>query len=130
MKFGYSIIYVEDVMKTVAFYNKAFGFKTKMITPEQDYAELNSGETTIAFANLNLANSNLTKGFQKIANNTPPVGIELAFITLDIDNDLQVALDNGAKLLEPITQKPWGQKVAYIQDINGVLIELCQEIKK
>ena len=128
MKFGYSIIYVEDVVKTVSFYNQAFGFKTKMFTPEQDYAELHSGETTIAFANLNLANSNLSNGFQKIANDTPPVGIELAFITSDIKNDLQVALDHGAILLEPITQKPWGQEVAYIQDINGVLIELCSPI--
>ena len=128
MKFGYSIIYVEDVVKTVSFYNQAFGFKTKMFTSEQDYAELHSGETTIAFANLNLANSNLSNGFQKIVNNKPPVGIELAFITSDIENELQVALDNGAKLLEPISQKSWGQKVAYIQDINGVLIELCSPI--
>ena len=27
MKFGYVIVYVEDVLSTLAFYEKAFGFK-------------------------------------------------------------------------------------------------------
>jgi lactoylglutathione lyase len=31
MKFGYTIIYVSSVEKTLAFYNRAFGFETKKV---------------------------------------------------------------------------------------------------
>ena len=48
MIYGYTIFYVEDVEKTIQFYKKAFGFQQKFITPEKDYGELISGETTIA----------------------------------------------------------------------------------
>ena len=50
MKYGYTIVYVENVKETIEFYKKSFGFQQKFITPENDYGELLSGETTIAFA--------------------------------------------------------------------------------
>ena len=50
MKYGYTIFYVDNVKETIEFYQKAFGFQQKFITPEDDYGELLSGETTIAFA--------------------------------------------------------------------------------
>jgi hypothetical protein len=59
MKYAYTILYVKDVSDTIDFYEKAFGFKRKFVTPENDYAELISGETTIAFASIELGNSNL-----------------------------------------------------------------------
>lgn len=49
MKFAYTILYVESVIDTIEFYEKAFGFTRKFITPEKDYGELISGETTISF---------------------------------------------------------------------------------
>ena len=49
MKYAYTILYVEKVLETIQFYEKAFGFKQKFITDEKDYGELISGETTIAF---------------------------------------------------------------------------------
>ena len=59
MKYGYTIFYVDDVEKTIEFYEKAFGFTRKFITPEGDYGELIAGETTIAFASFELGDSNL-----------------------------------------------------------------------
>ena len=47
VKFGYTILYVEDVEKSIAFYENAFGFSRKFVTPEKDYGELITGETTI-----------------------------------------------------------------------------------
>lgn len=43
IKFGYTILYVENVSKSIEFYEKAFGFVRKFITPENDCAELNTG---------------------------------------------------------------------------------------
>lgn len=125
MKYAYTITYVKDVEATIEFYENAFGFNRKFITPEKDYAELISGETVIAFANLQLGLSNFRKGYNPISAEEKPIGIELAFVTEDIEVDFKKALNAGAKLYEPISKKPWGQKVGYLRDINGLLIEIC-----
>lgn len=40
IKFAYTILYVQDVTTAVAFYEKAFGFTRKFISPGNDYGEL------------------------------------------------------------------------------------------
>jgi len=129
MKYAYTIIYVDNVAETIAFYEQAFGFQQKFITPEKDYGELASGETTIAFASTELGNSNFKSGFQKITNDLKPVGVEMAFTTENIEIDFQKAINAGATEFEPLTEKPWGQKVGYVRDNNGLLIEICTPIK-
>ncbi|WP_178986285.1 VOC family protein [Winogradskyella helgolandensis] len=129
MKYAYTILYVEDVEKTISFYENAFGFQKKFITPEHDYGELISGETTIAFASNSLGNSNFKKGFKQLSINKKPNGVEMAFTTENIENDFNEAIKAGAIEYEPIIEKPWGQKVGYLRDINGFLIEICTPIK-
>ncbi len=129
MKYAYTIIYVENVTETIQFYKKAFGFEQKFVTPENDYGELISGETTIAFASIKLGNSNFKKGFEKIDKSKKPFGVEIAFTTENIELDFKKAIDAGAKEFEPLIEKPWGQKVGYVLDNNGFLIEICTPIK-
>lgn len=129
MKFAFTILYVDNVPETIEFYENAFGFSRKFISPENDYAELITGETTIAFASTELGNSNFKNGFEKISNSKKPFGIELAFTSENIDADFQHALHSGAEEYEPIVEKPWGQKVGYLRDNNGFLIEICTPLK-
>ena len=129
MKYAYTILYVENVTETIEFYKEAFGFEQKFVTPENDYGELFSGETTIAFASIDLGNSNFKQGFEMIDKSKKPFGIEIAFTTEDIESDFKRAIDAGAKEFEPLVEKPWGQKVGYVLDNNGFLIEICTPIK-
>ncbi|WP_299675807.1 VOC family protein [uncultured Tenacibaculum sp.] len=129
MKYGYTIIYVEDVKETIEFYEKVFGFQQKFVTPENDYGELISGETTIAFASVELGNSNFKKGFVKTNRTEKPFGVEMVFVTENIESDFKKALEMGAIEFEALTEKPWGQKVGYVRDNNGFLIEICTPIK-
>lgn len=129
MKYAYTILYVQDVKATVEFYENAFGFQRKFITPELDYGELNSGETTIAFASIELGKSNFKNGFEKLSPSKKPFGIEMAFTTEDIESDFERAIIAGATAYEGIKEKPWGQKVGYLLDINGFLIEVCTPVK-
>ena len=129
MKYTYTILYVENVLETIEFYERAFGFQRKFITPEKDYGELISGETTISFASIELGNSNFKNGFQKSTLSNKPFGIELAFTTENIELDFEKAKEAGATEIEKLTTKPWGQKVGYIKDNNGFLIEICTPIK-
>ena len=129
MQYAYSILYVADVVETIDFYKRAFGFDQKFVTPEKDYGELKSGETTIAFASLELGRSNFKRDFVKSAVNSDPFGVELAFTTDTIQADFQRAIDVGAVEFTSFTRKPWGQPVGYVRDDDGFLIEICTPIK-
>jgi len=130
MKYAYTILYVENVAETIEFYKKVFGFNLKFLTPENDYGELISGETTISFASIELGNSNFKNGFEKINNSGKPFGVQLSFTTENIESDFKNAIKSGATEFEPLTEKPWGQKVGYLRDNNGFLIEICTPMKK
>lgn len=129
MKYAYTILYVKSVSDTISFYEKAFGFSQKFISPEGDYGELISGETTIAFASSELGGSNFKDGFEQMSNSKKPFGVEMAFTSENIDLDFQKAVAAGATEISPLTEKPWGQKVGYVRDNNGFLIEICTPIK-
>lgn len=123
--FGYTILYVSDVTKSITFYEKSFGFERKFITPENDYGELETGQTTIAFASIALAHTNLKNGF--IVNNLTqkPFAMELGLVSDQVNEIIRLAEQNGATIVSEPQQKPWGQTVAYLRDIDGFLIEIC-----
>ncbi|MFW0717968.1 VOC family protein [Pedobacter sp. N23S346] len=125
VKFSYTILYVKNVSESIEFYEKAFGFERKFITPENNYGEITSGDTTISFADIQLASSNLSNGFKVSVKGEKPFGIELGFTTENVELVFNHAVKMGATPLEKIKVKPWGQEVAYVQDINGFLIEIC-----
>ncbi|MCC9061470.1 VOC family protein [Flavobacterium piscisymbiosum] len=129
VKFGYTILYVEDVQKSIEFYENAFGFSRKFVTPENDYGELITGETTISFASKKLAAQNLKDGFIESNLEDKPFAIELGFITDNVGELVQKATSFGAILVKEPTQKPWGQIVAYVRDVDGFLIEICTEVQ-
>ncbi|RWX00414.1 VOC family protein [Flavobacterium cerinum] len=128
VRFGYTILYVSDVEKSIEFYEKAFSFERKFISPENDYGEIISGETTISFASKELARTNLKEGFIESRLTEKPFAIELGFITDNVEQTAKQAENSGATIIESPKQKPWGQTVAYIRDIDGFLIELCTAI--
>lgn len=125
IKFAYTILYVQDVTKAVAFYENAFGFTRKFVTPENDYGELLAGETTLSFASTLLANSNLKDGFTESRLADKPFGIEIGFTTDNVAETVSTAIKAGATIVENPKTKPWGQTVAYVRDLDGFLIEIC-----
>ncbi|WP_394751345.1 VOC family protein [Spongiimicrobium salis] len=129
IQYAYTILYVKDVPETMEFYKKSFGFESKFLSPNKDYGELVSGSTTIAFANLELGNSNFKKGFMESKLKEKPFGIELAFTTSEVEQVMAHAIRNGAELLEEMIKKPWDQDVGYIRDLNGFIIEICTPIQ-
>lgn len=129
VKFGYTILYVAEVEKAIEFYENAFGFARKFITPDQDYGELSTGETTISFASKKLASQNLSEGFIESSLEAKPFAIELGFITDDVGELVQKATSFGAVLVSEPKKKPWGQVVAYVRDPEGFLIEICTKVE-
>ncbi len=128
IKYGYTILYVDNVEEAITFYIKAFGFTQKLLTPEKDYAELETGDTTLAFASHSVAEYNGVAITKSDPSSSSPA-FEITFVTDDIKNAFNQAVGAGAVVVKQPEQKPWGQKVGYVKDINGFLIEICTPIK-
>lgn len=128
MRFGYTIAYVRDVGETVAFWEKAFGLKRRFVDESGQYAEMDTGATTLAFASNTLGESNLPDGFRRNDTSEPPAGIEIALITDDVEAAFRSALDAGGKKTAGPKKKPWGQTVAYVRDPEGILVEIGDEV--
>jgi lactoylglutathione lyase len=124
MKFSYTIIYVRDVLQTVAFYEKAFNLKQRFIHESNQYGEMETGETTIAFASNQLAQSNLPQGFQENSLQNSPNGVEIGFVVDDVIDAFTRAVEAGAVSVVQPQIKPWGQTVGYVRDLDGILISI------
>ncbi len=126
--YAYTILYVHRVRQSLAFYEAAFGLTIKFMTPEEDYGELLTGTTTLAFASHGLAETNLADGFTRSDPAKQPAGFEIAFATADVNGAVEKALQAGAVLAAAPRTKPWGQVVAYVRDIDGFLVEICTPV--
>ena len=126
MKFGYTILYVSNVEKAVAFYETAFGLKRNFVH-ESGYGEMKTGETKLAFASVELAKSN-GLSFVQPKPQGPSPAVEIAFVTDDVPTAFRKAVEAGAEPISGPKQKPWGQTVSYVRDINGFLVELCSPV--
>lgn len=124
MTYFYTILYVRDVQRAMAFYQQVFALQEKFCSPEKDYAELVTGSVTLAFARLELAKSNLSRGFTPAAVNDLPFGMEIGFESTDVGDTVQKAIAAGGTLCEQAQSKPWGQTVAYVRDLDGFLVAI------
>ncbi len=128
MKFGYTIVYVPSVAQALAFYQQAFGFETRFLHDSEQYGELETGATVLAFASHAMGEINLAGLYQKTDPNAAPLGVELAFVSDDVAAAYAKAVAVGASPIKAPTEKPWGQVVAYVRAKEGSLIELCSPI--
>lgn len=130
LKFGYTILYVKEVEATVEFYERAFGLRRRFVHETKQYAELETGATALSFASNELARNNLAPvEFLPNDPNGHPPGMEIAFSSSDVHRDYRRALEAGAKSVSVPKTLPWGQVVAYVRDLNGVLVEIASELK-
>ncbi len=128
VKFGYTIVYVTDVNKALSFFEKAFDMQRRFITEENDYGELDTGATTLAFASHELGSSNFSGGYINGSISEKPLGIEIALVASDVNAIHSSALNHGAKELKAPEKKPWGQVVSYVRCPAGILLELCTPV--
>ena len=123
MQFAYTIIYTHNVLKSIEFFEQAFGIQRRFIV-ENSYGELETGTTTLAFAAHELGADNLPNGYIK-ADGTLPLGIEIALVSDDVSAAFDKAVAAGAQAIKAPMPKPWGQIVAYVRCPDGTLVEIC-----
>lgn len=127
MRLGYIILYVPDVAAAVAFYERAFGIARRMLVDTGEYAEMETGGTALAFAKEEFVAS-WGPAFQPSRAADKPLGVEVAFVSDDVPAAFRNAVDAGATSVVAPMQKPWGQTVSYVRDLNGFLVEICSPV--
>ena len=128
MKLGYTILYVPDIERAVSFYEDAFGLRRRFVHESGDYAEMETGQTVLAFASDALASSNFEADYRRADPEQPPAAFEITLVTDDVAGAFARATGAGAAPLVEPTEKPWGQTVSYVRDLNGVIVEVCTPV--
>ena len=120
------ILYVSDQEKSKQFYEKLLGIKPSLHVPGM--TEFQLSETT----KLGLMPEN---GIAKILGNSTPHpntgnGIPRCEIYLKVKNAneyMKIGIQLGAKLISPLQQRDWGDKVGYLLDADGHVIAFAEE---
>ena len=128
MKFAYTIVYVQDVAASLEFFERAFGLARRFLVDTGDYGELDTGATTLSFAQHATARENLGHDYVDAQTSAKPLGIEIGLVTDDVAAACERAVQAGATLLRAPATKPWGQTVAYLRCPDGTLVELCTAV--
>jgi lactoylglutathione lyase len=125
MRLGWVIVYVDDPPAAREFYMRAFGLQGGFVAPSNTYAELDTGATRLAFAAYTLGDGNFPGGVQPPSPDGRPANVEIALVAGDVDGAYTRALEAGCSSLAAPSDKPQGQRVAYVRDPFGTLLELA-----
>ena len=127
MKFVTTVIYVKNVEETLDFYVKAFGFSIGFLHPNKQFGSLTTGSTALAFASEESGRSYMGDFAPNSINNPLPYGFEVAFSTGDVQQAYDHAISCGALPIRAPEKRHWGQIIAYVRDLNGIIVEICSE---
>jgi lactoylglutathione lyase len=126
LSLGWVIVYVDDPAAACAFYQRTFGLRADFLSPEGSYAQLDTGATKLAFASYELGQRNFPGGVRPAdGGGAPPPNVEITLVATDVDGALARALDSGCTLLAAAEDKPHGQRVAFVRDPFGTLVEIA-----
>lgn len=121
---GWVIIYVDDPRASSAFYEQTFGLKPEFAAPDGSYAQLNTGSTKLAFASYVLGEGNVPGGVRRPGPDQP-ANVEITLVSQDVDALHAAALQAGCTELAAPLDKPHGQRVGWVRDPFGTLLELA-----
>jgi uncharacterized glyoxalase superfamily protein PhnB len=120
MRFGGTVLYVDEVSPVVDFYRRAFGLELRFFDEALGFAELETGGSTLAVAAHSLGEMLMPDGYSRPADGA--AGVEIAFITHDVSASFAKAIAEGARPITPPKRMPWGLEVAYVRAPEGTLI--------
>jgi lactoylglutathione lyase len=125
LSLGWVIAYVDDPAATSAFYQQTFGLRGEFTSPEGSYAQLDTGATKLAFASYALGEKNFPGGVRRAGLDGLPPNVEITLVTDDVDAAVARAVDAGCARLAAAEDKPHGQRVAFVRDPFGTLVEIA-----
>ena len=121
-RLGYSILFVADLERSIAFYRDVIGLPFKFAN--DTYAEFaTEGAKFALYARARLP--------ELIGREPPPGGSpwahgEVAFLVEDVDVEHERLVAAGVEVVAPPTDRPWGERTLHLADPDGHLVELTR----
>jgi lactoylglutathione lyase len=126
MKFSvpdYIVLIVADLDRAVQFYAEVMGLPVGHRSGA--YAQFSTGATRLALYQRDAMAQTLGISVKPPTEDAP--GFELGFKVTDVDATFTEMIKRGATAVTPPTDRPWGQRTAYVRDPDGHLIEFAQD---
>lgn len=123
--FSFTKIIVADVERVYAFYNSVLGVEQHIrVRQGEGYDELD--EIVSKPVGAQVAPTLAIKCF--VNRPAPPPGeVQLGFVVRNVDEVVEAALEAGGKIAKPAVNQPQhGVRVAFIQDVEGHMIEVVE----
>jgi lactoylglutathione lyase len=122
MTLGFVIVYVDDPAAAASFYERTFGLPIEFAAGEE-YAQMDTGTTKLGFAAYWLGERNFEGGVRRAEGQ--PFNVEIALVAEDVDAAYAAAVEAGCAPLAAPEDKHQGQRVGYVRDPFGTLLELA-----
>jgi lactoylglutathione lyase len=121
---GYVILFVADLERSVAFYLDVVGIPFKL--QGDGYAEFATEGSRFGLYDRNRLDE-LT-GHDATAPGRP--GGEVVFLVEDVDAEAERLRGAGATILKGPVDRAWGHRTLHVQDPDGFVVELAEEIPR
>ena len=128
LRLAYVALAVDDVAASVDFYRRAFGLQVRFVDPSGDYGEMVTGSTRLAFVRNDFAERQSGIAHARTRPDEPPPGTVCTFFTAAVEAAVERAVAEGAALVAPPVDAPWGQRIAYVRDPDGAVVELATPV--
>jgi lactoylglutathione lyase len=118
----YLVLVVEDLDRALHFYTELLGLPLKHRSGA--FAQLDTGEVRLALYTREAMSETVGETLSR-----PGPGahaFELGFFVPDLDAAYAALVAAGAGPVIPPTDRPWGQRTAYVRDPDDNLVELVQ----
>jgi len=121
---GYVILFVADLGRSVAFYRDVVGLPFRL--QGDGYVEFATQGTRFGLYDRNRL-AELTG-----QDSTPPgrPGGEVVFLVADVGAEAERLRAAGATLLKGPEDRAWGHRTLHVQDPDGFVVELAEEIPR
>ena len=116
----YVVLVVTELDRSLRFYAGCLGLP--LDHRSGPYAQLATGTTRLALYERRAMAATLGREVRPPADGA--WGFELGFKVADIDAAWSELTADGAEAVCPPTDRPWGQRTAYVTDPDGHLVEL------
>lgn len=120
----YVVLVVEALDRALPFYCDVLGLP--LGHRSGPFAQLRTGATRVALYERHAMAKTLGRSLRAPPEDAP--GFELGFKVDDVDAAYEALLERGARPGTPPTDRPWGQRTAYVRDPDGHWIELAMAI--
>jgi lactoylglutathione lyase len=121
---AFPMLACRDLLGTRAFYAAVFGAEQEYQYPEEGdpvFVSLRVGASTIA-----LSDGNGETAYGEIALPSTGHPVDLCLYVEDLDATLGAGPRHGATLIAPAADMPWGERVGWLRDPEGIMLLVIQ----